>query len=87
MEKSWNGYITALANQTNPASNIDMGAQFPTSGGPASGFLEFCPRNKETQKKYDAMSPDWKGIEASNSAINLYRAEFMPIQNGLNTTK
>ena len=51
MEKSWNGYITALANQTNPASNIDMGAQFPTSGGPASGFLEFCPRNKETQKK------------------------------------
>ena len=44
MQKSWDGYIIALGGQKNPSSNIDLGIPFPTSGGPASGFLEFHPK-------------------------------------------
>ena len=82
MQKSWDGYITALGKQANPASTIDGGIPFPNTGGGFSGFKEYKPNNPEIQKRYDAMSPNWEGIEASNSAVNLFRAEFMPIQNG-----
>lgn len=34
-----------------------------------TGFLEFKPRDMETQKKYDAYSPYWQGEESSNKAI------------------
>lgn len=34
-----------------------------------SGFLEFKPRDMETQKKYDAYSPYWQGEQSSNKAI------------------
>jgi hypothetical protein len=34
-----------------------------------TGFLEFKPRDMETQKKYDAYSPSWEGEESSNKAI------------------
>ena len=34
-----------------------------------SGFLEFKPRDMQTQKKYDAYSPYWEGEVSSNKAI------------------
>lgn len=34
-----------------------------------TGFLEFKPRDMETQKRYDAYSPSWEGEESSNKAI------------------
>jgi hypothetical protein len=34
-----------------------------------TGFLEFKPRDMETQKKYDAMSPHWEGVESSMKAV------------------
>ena len=34
-----------------------------------TGFLEFKPRDMETQKKYDAMSPSWQGVESSMKAV------------------
>lgn len=72
MEKSWDGYITALSKQTIPSSNIDSYQK--------SGFQEYkvLETNLETQKKYDAMFKEWEGVEASNKAIPLYRTEFMP---------
>ena len=76
MQKSWDGYITALSKQSIPSSNT---LPFPTSGGPSSGFLEFHPKT-DIQKKYDAMNPHWEGIKASNDAINLFKADFMEIQ-------
>ena len=82
MKKSWDGYITALTKQSNPSSNIDT-LPFPTSGGPSSGFLEFHPKTN-IQKKYDAMNPEWEGIKASNDAINLFKADFMPVKNEFN---
>jgi hypothetical protein len=78
MQKSWDGYIVGLNAMKTPSSNIDT-LPFPTSGGPSSGFLEFHP--KSNQKKYDAMNPEWEGIKASNSAINLFKADFMPVKN------
>lgn len=80
MQKSWDGYITALGAQRNPSTTIDGGIPFPTSGGPASGFLEFHPK-PDIQKKYDAMNPAWEGIKASNDATDLFKADFMPVTN------
>lgn len=34
-----------------------------------TGFLEFKPRDMETQKKYDAMSPTWEGVDSSMKAV------------------
>ena len=34
-----------------------------------SGFLEFKPRDMTTQVKYDAMSPEWQGVESSMKAV------------------
>ena len=81
MQKSWDGYITALGKLSIPSSTIDGGLPFPNSGGPLSGFQEFkvLEKNKETQKKYDAMFREWEGIEASNKATSLYKPEFMPV--------
>jgi len=78
MQKSWDGYITALGAQRNPSTTIDTGIPFPTSGGPPSGFVEFHPKY-DIQKKYDAMHPEWEGIKASNAHISDFKTDFMPI--------
>lgn len=80
MQKSWDGYIVALSKQSSPSSTIDT-LPFPTSGGPSSGFLEFHPKY-DIQKKYDAMNPEWH-VEI-NLPTNIYKPDFMPIQNGFN---
>jgi hypothetical protein len=85
MQKSWDGYITALGGQKTPASTIDTGIPFPTSGGPRSGFFEFHPK-PDVQKKYDAMNPAWEGIQASNAHLSDFKPEFMPLdQNGFSS--
>jgi hypothetical protein len=83
MQKSWNDFIIGLDKLKHPASNIDTGP-FPTSGGPASGFVEFHPKY-DIQKKYDAMNPEWEGIQASNAGVDKFKPDFMPIQT--NNTK
>jgi hypothetical protein len=83
MQKSWDGYITALGAQRNPSTTIDTGIPFPTSGGPDSGFLELRPKT-DSLKKYDAMNPEWEGIKPSNSTTDMYKPEFQSIQNGFN---
>lgn len=35
-----------------------------------SGFMEFAARDPATQAKYDAMSPQWEGVQASEGAIS-----------------
>lgn len=34
-----------------------------------SGFMEFKPRDRLTQAKYDAMSPGWEGEKSSTASI------------------
>lgn len=40
----------------------------------AASFKTFAPRDPSTQAKYDALSPTWQGLDATNSAIG--RGEF-----------
>ena len=75
MEAHWAGYLNALGGQRAPKGTIDAGIE------PATGFQTLIPKNPAAQKKYDAMSPEWQGIKASESAAasNLYKASFMPV--------
>jgi hypothetical protein len=79
MDKSWQGYITALGTQKPPASNIDGGMPFSnTEGGPPTGFVEWKP--KTTLKNYDAMNSSWKGVAASEAAANtIFKHEYAPV--------
>ena len=84
MEKSWQGYITALGGQKPPASNIDQGMAFPNTEGNtvSTGFVEWKPKNTEIQKRYDAMSGSWQGIQASESAaMSIFKPDFMSLEN------
>jgi hypothetical protein len=81
MDKSWQGYITALGAQKPPASSIDMGMPFSnTEGGPPTGFVEWKP--KTTLKNYDAMNSAWQGVAASEAAANtVFKHEYAPVNN------
>jgi hypothetical protein len=80
MDKSWQGYITALGGQKPPASNIDAGMPFSnTEGGAPTGFVEWKP--KDTLKNYDAMSGSWQGVEASEAAAKtIFKPTNAPVQ-------
>jgi hypothetical protein len=34
-----------------------------------TGFLEFKPRDSETQARFDALSDQWEGVHASDAAV------------------
>lgn len=46
-----------------PSTAYNAASTIPT------GFLEFKPRDMETQTKYDAMSPSWQGVASSTAAV------------------
>lgn len=61
--KSYGDYLVATQKNTRPSSSYNASVTTPT------GFMEFKPRDMETQKKYDAMSPDWEGVDSSMKAV------------------
>jgi hypothetical protein len=63
LSKNYADYVVALGNESKPSSSYN--AQTTTR----TGFLEFKPRDMATQKKYDAMSPHWEGVESSMKAV------------------
>lgn len=63
VSKNYGDYVAAVGNQSVPSTAYN--AQTTTR----TGFLEFKPRDMETQKKYDAMSPYWEGVESSIKAV------------------
>jgi len=56
-------YLIVRDNQQIPGSVYEAKTTTPT------GFLEFKPRDMVAQRKYDAMSPSWEGVESSNKAV------------------
>jgi hypothetical protein len=62
--KSFGDYLVATQKNTRPSSSYNVSVTTPT------GFLEFKPRDMEIQKKYDAMSPNWEGVESSMKAVD-----------------
>lgn len=61
--KSYGDYLVATQKDVRPGSSYNATVSTPT------GFLEFKPRDMETQKKYDAMSPSWEGVDSSMKAV------------------
>ena len=61
--KSYGDYLVATQKDVRPGSSYNATVTTPT------GFLEFKPRDMETQKKYDAMSPSWEGVDSSMKAV------------------
>lgn len=56
-------YVVATGQNIRPSSSYNASTTTST------GFLEFKPRDMTTQRKYDAMSPNWEGIDSTNAAI------------------
>lgn len=61
--KSYGDYLVATQKDVRPSSSYNATSTTWT------GFLEFKPRDMETQKKYDAMSPSWEGVDSSMKAV------------------
>lgn len=61
--KSYGDYLVATQKNVRPSSSYNASVTTPT------GFMEFKPRDMDTQKKYDAMSPSWEGVESSSKAV------------------
>jgi len=83
MEKSWQGYVSALGTNKPPKTTIDTGIPYPTTEGNtiSTGFVQWKTPNPNIQAKYDAMSPSWGGIQASESAAatSVFKADYMPV--------
>lgn len=77
MESNWNGYLKALGKAKIPQDT----KEFPTTEGntESTGFIEWKAKTKQ-QAKYDPMSLNWKGVQASESAVS----QFQPVNNNQN---
>ena len=65
-------YLKSLEKQGTYCPEVEAKytqAYKPGTNTTRTGFLEFQPRDPESQAKYSAMSPSWEGIESSESAI------------------
>jgi hypothetical protein len=62
--KSFGDYLVATQKNVRPSSSYNISVTTPT------GFMEFKPRDMNIQKKYDAMSPDWEGVDSSMKAVD-----------------
>jgi hypothetical protein len=63
VSKNYGEYVAAVGNEVRPSTSYNASTTTRT------GFLEFKPRDMETQKKYDAMSPHWEGVDSSMKAV------------------
>jgi len=61
--KSYGDYLVATQKDVRPGSGYNATSSTPT------GFMEFKPRDMDTQRKYDAMSPAWEGVDSSMKAV------------------
>jgi len=70
MQSHWEGYQKALKKNDIPATTKTPVARYPTSDSRigVSGFLDLKPKNPKEQSKYDAMSWNWQGVQASEKA-------------------
>ena len=65
-------YLKSLEKQGTYCPEVEAKytqAYKPGTNTTRTGFLEFQPRDPESQAKYSAMSPSWEGIQSSEAAI------------------
>lgn len=63
VSKNYGDYVVAVKGEVRPSSSYNATTTTPT------GFLEFKPRDMATQRRFDAMSPAWEGVESSMKAV------------------
>lgn len=70
MDIQWTSYNKAIDEHTLPLSS-KAAVPYETSSSETglTGFQDLKPINPEVQARYDAMSPKWEGVSASNSYI------------------
>lgn len=82
MESHWSGYMKAFEKPViqPPVSS----AAYPTTDSRTgvTGFLDVVPKYPQVQARYDAMSGNWEGVDASNKALahGLFSTDPMPLQ-------
>jgi hypothetical protein len=79
MEKHWSGFLNAVSSKKIPETS--KVAPYPTtdSSTGTSGFMDVAQRTKPISKKYDAMTPSWGGISASNKEANVFKSGASPV--------
>jgi len=85
MEQHWAGYMNAVGKvNTTPSSSMPPVTLYKTTDSTigVSGFLDLTPKQPEIQARYDAMSGNWGGVEATNKALanGLFSTDAMPLK-------
>lgn len=63
VSKNYGDYLVAMEKDIRPSSSYNA------TSTTATGFMEFKPRDMVTQKRFDAMSPAWEGVDSSMKAV------------------
>ncbi len=67
--KQYSEYVDALRQEAPPMTSTPNTMYNTNLNVTPTGFLEFQPRDMNTQKKYDALSPHWEGVASSEAAV------------------
>jgi hypothetical protein len=70
MDKQVASYNAAVGEHTLPVSSKGV-VRYQTSSSEEglTGFHDLVPANPQLQARYDAMSPEWEGVKATNKHI------------------
>ena len=88
MQQHWSGYMKAFEKQViQPPASSNAYATTDSRTG-MTGFLDVMPTQPQVQARYDAMSGNWEGVDATNKALahGVFSTDPMPIKQ-LNTNK
>lgn len=91
-EQHWSGYLNALGSAKHiPESTLTLKEIYPTTDSTigVSGFLDLTPKQPDIQSRYDAMSGNWEGIQATNKALanGLFSTDPAPLSNNYGKKK
>jgi hypothetical protein len=91
-QQHWSGYLTALGGaKTIPQTSMPPVAIYQTTDSTigVSGFLDLTPKRPEIQARYDAMSGNWGGVQATNKALahGVFSTDVMPLSNNYGKNK
>lgn len=67
--KQYSDYLKAIEGEAPPMTSVPSTMYNTQRNTTPTGFLEFQPRDMNTQRKYDALSPSWEGVQSSEAAV------------------
>ena len=80
MQKHWSGFLNAVSSKQIPQTSKVAPYPNTDSSTGTSGFMDVAQRTKPTAQKYDAMSPSWGGISASNNEASPFKSGASPVE-------